>query len=335
MTTPGKPVIGAGVLRYPQIMSPNFDLADPLASPDPSWAILQNGNAYFFGVTLTGGSVVVSGAGGVFVYMGTPAAGNQPIAWISQAAEDPFGNVLPVSGGVFSQNNGFWSGLLNGTVALSAPGNFTQAAISAALGKLDLQSPVESAADVPANLELASETATGSVPQARVIAGTLFLAGGGASVTGGTTTDTLTVTGATVLAGKVTATGGTAAAPSLVTTDAWHPVSPVPLVTGYTVNQCRYRLSVENFTLFDLQLTGNPTGTSGVYTLTTTLPAQYQPAGAGARSYPLGYNGVITAGQNAGSILIDEAGSAAAGRVRVQIPGVAGTLGTTAVIPLD
>jgi hypothetical protein len=44
--------------------------------------------------------VIVSGAGeGVFVYSGTPAAGNPPIFWAG-SSPDPYGNILPSTAGV-------------------------------------------------------------------------------------------------------------------------------------------------------------------------------------------------------------------------------------------
>ena len=45
--------------------------------------------------------VIVSGTGeGVFVYSGTPALGNSPVAWLSSGGRDPFGNVLPSASGI-------------------------------------------------------------------------------------------------------------------------------------------------------------------------------------------------------------------------------------------
>ena len=117
--------------------------------------------------------IIFGPGGGWFIYNGTPAAGNPPVAWGTQAAKDPYGNTLPVSGGVFDQNSGFIAGLLNGGIYLNAPGNYTQATLTAALGGLDLQSPVESAADVPANLALLSKARNGGlIPLVQVPRGT-------------------------------------------------------------------------------------------------------------------------------------------------------------------
>jgi hypothetical protein len=45
--------------------------------------------------------VIVSGPGdGVFVYSGTPALGNPPIAWMGSGLVDPYGNILPSTTGV-------------------------------------------------------------------------------------------------------------------------------------------------------------------------------------------------------------------------------------------
>ena len=77
------PIIGGGgALVYPSIHSPNFNIANPAASPNPSWAILKNGLAYFFGLVLSGGTIMgpdyVINTSGIFIYSGTPANGNLP-----------------------------------------------------------------------------------------------------------------------------------------------------------------------------------------------------------------------------------------------------------------
>jgi hypothetical protein len=90
-------------------------VASPTASPTPSWAILKNGLAYFFGlVILGGGSItgpdyIINGAG-IFIYGGTPAHGNLIGSWAGAAGTDAFGNAYPeglditvgtISGSVF------------------------------------------------------------------------------------------------------------------------------------------------------------------------------------------------------------------------------------------
>lgn len=84
-----------GSLIYPQVKSPDFSLAG-----QTGWAILKNGNAYFFNVTATGTitatSVVVAGAtGGLFIYSGVPAHGNLIGSWAGASGTDAFGNAYP------------------------------------------------------------------------------------------------------------------------------------------------------------------------------------------------------------------------------------------------
>jgi hypothetical protein len=84
-----------GSLIYPQIKSPNFNLAGKTG-----WAILKNGDAYFFNVTATGVITATSFAGtdfvinssGAFFYGGVPAAGNLILALAPTGGTDAFGN---------------------------------------------------------------------------------------------------------------------------------------------------------------------------------------------------------------------------------------------------
>jgi len=83
---------GQGNLVVPQFQSPNFDLAT-----QTGWAILKNGDAYFFNVTaegsVTANTVVIAGSGdGVFIYSGIPANGNLILAMSSAAGTDAYGN---------------------------------------------------------------------------------------------------------------------------------------------------------------------------------------------------------------------------------------------------
>jgi hypothetical protein len=101
-------VAPGGILVYPQIQSPNFSLAD-----QTGWAILSNGDAYFFDITATGSvtanTVVVAGSGdGVFIYDGIPAYGNLILAISSAAGTDAYGNQYSGPG-----------------IAISAPGSNT------------------------------------------------------------------------------------------------------------------------------------------------------------------------------------------------------------------
>ncbi|MGH2866775.1 MAG: hypothetical protein ACRDNK_04285 [Solirubrobacteraceae bacterium] len=89
---------GGGALIRSSIHSPNY--------PGPmSWSVNQDGSASFFGVTLTGGSLIVETSGqGVFVYSGTPALGNLIVSIASAAGVDAYGNAYIE--GVQGQNGG-------------------------------------------------------------------------------------------------------------------------------------------------------------------------------------------------------------------------------------
>jgi len=84
-----------GALIYPQVKSPDFSLAG-----QTGWAILKNGNAYFFNVVATGtitatafiGTDFVINSSGEFFYNGTPAAGNLILAIAPVGGSDAFGN---------------------------------------------------------------------------------------------------------------------------------------------------------------------------------------------------------------------------------------------------
>jgi hypothetical protein len=58
---------GNGELIVPAVQSPNFSIADKTG-----WAIMRNGDAYFFDITaegtVTSSTFVVFGNGGVFIY---------------------------------------------------------------------------------------------------------------------------------------------------------------------------------------------------------------------------------------------------------------------------
>lgn len=91
------PIVGGGGgLVYPSIHSPNFNVTTPLSSPSPSWGILKSGLAYFFGLTLLGGSFTgtnyVINSSGTFFYSGTPAAGNLVATITPTSGTDTYGN---------------------------------------------------------------------------------------------------------------------------------------------------------------------------------------------------------------------------------------------------
>lgn len=95
------PIIGgkASLIRE-AIQSPNFSLAGRVG-----WSIDKNGNAFFFGSTVSGLQFEIN-SNGMFLYFGTPAQGNLAIAIAAGAGTDRFGNAYPdgvslsVNGGI-------------------------------------------------------------------------------------------------------------------------------------------------------------------------------------------------------------------------------------------
>lgn len=93
MTGFSNPLVGGdGTLVYPQIQSPDFSIP-----AKTGWSIMKNGDAYFFNITaegtITTTTLIAQGAtGGMFVYAGTPAAGNLIASAAGQAGTDAQGN---------------------------------------------------------------------------------------------------------------------------------------------------------------------------------------------------------------------------------------------------
>jgi hypothetical protein len=204
MTTPGKPVFGAGALRYPAIYSPNFDLANPSASPANSWALLQNGLAYVFGLILSGGTITgpdyVINTAGAFFYVGAPAAGNLSASIVPGAAHvvDQFGNF-----------------------ALAGLTSYDPATVTAtkvgSQGVLCFSAPTQ-AGPYGSAYGIADFNLSGEINLLNTLGGFQLSATTGILITAGTL-------GVTV-AGPVTMTGGTAASKTQVSTDTWQAVTP-------------------------------------------------------------------------------------------------------------
>jgi hypothetical protein len=83
---------GSGNLIIPALQSPNFSIAD-----QTGWAIMRNGDAYFFNVTAEGAVtatlVIAEGPGaGTFIYDGTAGPGTLMIAITGAAGVDAWDN---------------------------------------------------------------------------------------------------------------------------------------------------------------------------------------------------------------------------------------------------
>lgn len=89
---------GNGVLLIPAIQSPNFSI-----SGMTGWAIMQNGDAYFYSITADGSVTATKFEGtdfeidntGMYFYGSTPGPGVLPFFWITNSGTDPYGNTVP------------------------------------------------------------------------------------------------------------------------------------------------------------------------------------------------------------------------------------------------
>lgn len=86
------PVVGGTALRIPAIQSPNY------VSGSTGWIIKIDGSAEFNNLAIRGtfsGSDFIINSSGIFLYSGTPAAGNLIGAWAPVAGTDAYGNAYP------------------------------------------------------------------------------------------------------------------------------------------------------------------------------------------------------------------------------------------------
>jgi hypothetical protein len=301
------------------------------------------------GTLISGAQFVAFGSTGeILVYSATPALGDMVASISATAGSDGVGNAYqagiclygpdgssvrlqdqPVGG---LQEAGIWMG--TGDSHESSSGHLVGVVFGSG-GTTQLMtallSPKVSAQPQPGDgaiIELISWTGDGSTQGPSLVLTTTK----NALQTGGISIGDSGV----VFFGPLFSNSGTAASPTIIVTDTWHNLTPT--ITGYTVDVCRYKLGIENEAIIDISIrVASGTGTAGVYVLTSSLPAAYQPVGSQARWYPLGYNGTITAAQNFPGLGIDEASSGSAGRVRIQIPGLptGSIISGTIHVPVD
>lgn len=131
--------------------------------------------------------VIIGGTqDGLFVYRGVPGPGNPPVASISEAATDLFGN--PILKEIVSYNPllaSQFTQVLQGGIFLGYPGNFTSGSIfEFGVAELRLYSGTASAGDTGASLRLfsASQGPGGNTPNVTLDC-TLIISGGDISLT--------------------------------------------------------------------------------------------------------------------------------------------------------
>lgn len=193
---------GSGDLIIAQLQSPDFSIA-----AKTGWAIMQDGDAYFYDITAEGSissnTVIVSGAGeGLYAYSGTPAAGNLiATAGITAAGTDSSGNHYLAGHTTYSAttatqlSNGiasFYTGTLAGGWTARATLQFTSAGVIVLSGGLETQNNTLDDGDGNANI------AGDLVVEGNVEAtGTACVLSGGATVTAPTAAPARTALGAT------------------------------------------------------------------------------------------------------------------------------------------
>jgi hypothetical protein len=154
------PVVGGGgALVIPVIRSPNFSLTS-----ETGWAIMSNGDAYFYDITIQGtfeGTDFILNSSGFFLYSGTPAAGNTPIAYISSTSTDPFGNTIEANA-ISSSLEGVTSLLGQGAVALTWAANAGGFGGPAATEPGGLQIEVPTANNIGPTLQIQGPSAKAS-----------------------------------------------------------------------------------------------------------------------------------------------------------------------------
>ena len=97
------PVFGGNVLIRPAVKSPNYQAGVQ------GWQIARDGSAEFNNLTIRGtfyGTDYIISSAGIFLYSGTPAAGNLVGSWASAAGTDAFGNTYPLGFNVSSTLGG-------------------------------------------------------------------------------------------------------------------------------------------------------------------------------------------------------------------------------------
>jgi hypothetical protein len=177
---------GQGILKIAQLQSPDFS-----TTAKTGWAVMANGNAYFFNITAEGNITVdtieVSGSGtGVFVYSGTPGLGNPPIAALTAGTADPFGNTVKPT--VSSVNGGQVAWLDGGQLNfLAVSGQFGPGQVyETSSGELLLGSGQKTSTDTGSNIVLFSEQANGSQTEIALEANVVTCTGGINSANGAT-----------------------------------------------------------------------------------------------------------------------------------------------------
>lgn len=169
---PENPVVGGTVLRRAMIRSPNY------VAGVSGWTINQDGSAEFNNLTIRGtfmGTDYEINASGAFFYSGAPAAGNLIASTTTAGGTDSFGNNYLAN--VSSYGAGF---------AASLNGGFVNLYSGSLAGGWSVTATIEGSTGAQGLILTAALS---------ILLGDAVTAAAGLAVTGGLTTDTLSVNG--------------------------------------------------------------------------------------------------------------------------------------------
>lgn len=329
---------GQGNLIATSVQSPNFQL-----SPFQGWQITKAGTLYAANAVISGtitasvfkGTDFEIDTSGAFFYSGTPANGNLIVSIASAAGTDSFLNAYGADVKVYG-SSGTSVQLLAGSPATVRLGTGDASeAVPGLIGTLidgagpagalasQLQAPqvTGETAFAVVRLESSSRDLTTSPPSVLI---DVANAGGSNSQVIVDPTDIRLIRNSSLnylycdgvnsqlVAGYPLVA---ASAVGAITAETWHSLGALAAGSGYTVGQGRYQLTSDGRTELDITLTAGAATVAGVYAFANTMPAAYRPVNG--RSYPMGWNGSVTAGMNFPSLRV-----ATTGIVNLQLPAL-------------
>lgn len=292
--------------------------------------------------------IIFGTGGGLFVYSGTPAAGNLIASITSAAGTDPFGNPYDSDVTVYGSAGTFVQ-MLAATVArinlgTGDPAETTPGAVATRiLGtggprilQAIMQSPLVSGSTDFTQMGLGSPSADLVDATAWQVAAQSLPSQGAISVepqrihisTGnGTATAEVNITpgNTQIVAGSLTATAGTAAAPTLITTDTWHSLGTL---AGYTISEGRYRLTASGNVELDVVVSSAGANASST-AFSVTMAAEYRPPSVN-RFPAMGTTRAVTAGDVSPRLVVSPTGVVSV----VQTAAVTASLSVNCQLPL-
>jgi hypothetical protein len=238
------------------------------------------------GIVLAQYVIVFGTAGGVFVYSGTPGPGNPPIAWLSSATADPYGNTLTPADNVVigAGQDGSPQVVLEsssgaGEIAFPLPGNWVNfpnmfGSVLGSGGLLSINGPTDTTVDDQAFIGIASAAAGFSGGSAGFL--NYLDANGGDNTIALWGDGGLLVNVAANVFGVKPGTGTSATNPAAQ--ESWHAMTPLlnswANVAGFASAQYRKVASPVN----SVEIIGAINAAAATAAGFFTLPAGYRPA---------------------------------------------------------